>query len=570
MNFKHSAVILLVASTFVLSMEARVHAQSQGELPSMDDSFAALVIGDVRGLVDGASAIVNQVMPGMGEMVPAQAGGVLGDPGLTAFGPGDGIAAVVFPGDLVVVIAEAAPDQHEAYTENAVKMGAQAVSVGDLLVVSEDEKGIEIGKKIAGEVQSALLAEGSKASLHALVNVQKVLETYQSEIDSFLEEFPKTMETAMAEAEPENAPPKGLTNILEAEVFGAYQLISQLEIFEVELTPAKEGIGLELTFMPEPGTNLATLLVDSKGGDARKLTGMIPSDGAIRAEGAYDGKALNAFFKKELPVLFEKLNWTEEEKKEIQDLVDMSLDLYGTGFALSMLLERPESTGFLNGYYLYEVADPTKAVDLFREFGSGMGPMGFMDMYEDLGMKVEFEFEENVKTHAGIPVHRMSQKIEAVSDEAKEASGVLSLFSDMDSDIAVIGDHLVVAVGGVPIEEAIDLVQSGGGNASKELASRQHFGEGGTFYVDLHIDGYLRMSGTILQKTPGSAEEMGEVGAILESVQSVFKDAPPIVKSMFADPEKAKAKLFIPSALIQRGSQAVMGAMMGAAVQQGN
>lgn len=570
MNFKHSAVVLLVASTFLLSTGVQVHAQSQGELSSMDDSFAALVIGDVRGLVDGASAIVNQVMPGMGEMVPAQAGGFLGDPGLTAFGPGAGIAAIVFPGDLVVVIAEVSADQHKAYTENTATMGAQAVSVGDLLVLSDDARGIDVGKKIASEVQTALLTEDPKGSLHALVNIQKVLETYQSEIDSFLEEFPKMMETAMAEAEPENAPPKGLTNILEAEVYGAYQLISQLEIFEIELTPAREGIGLELTFMPEPGSNLSTLLTDSKGGDARKLTAMIPSDGAIRAEGAYDGRALSAFFEKEMPVLFEKLNWTEEEKKEIQDLVDMSLDLYGTGFALSMLLERPESTGFLNGYYLYEVADPTKAVELFREFGSGMGPLGFTDMYEDLGMKVEFEFEENVKTYAGIPIHRMSQKIEAVSDEAKEASGVLSLFSDMDSDIAVIDDHLVVAVGGVPIEEAIDLVQSGGGDKGKELAARKHFGEGGTFYVDLHIDGYLRMFGAILQKTPGSAEEMGQVGAILESVQSIFKDAPPIVKSMFADPEKAKAKLFIPSALIQRGSQAVMGAMMGAAVQEGN
>ncbi len=560
-SLKVNSILILVVTAL------SIHTQAQDAPPpsSMDDSFAAVVIGDLPALVNGVVGIVDQVMPGMGAMIPAQVGGFLGDPELEGFSDGDGAAGIIFPGDLMVVFAEVNPDKHDAYSENAANMGLQAASSGSMLILSDDEVGIEVGKKIAGEVKGALLTDNPKASIHALVHVPKIKETFQTEIDQMLESLPEMMEAGMTEESTQPFTSEGFSNILEAEVLALYHFLSQLEILELELSPSNEGISLELSFMPLEKTNFSTLLTQSKGGDSGSLIQMVPGSGAIRSEASFDGRAYQEFIQKELEKIIEEVDWTSEEEISLKEWSEQTLTIYGNGFAASMLGE-PGSESFLNGSFIYDVEDTEKALAMFRDMNSQMDSMGFLDLYSDLGMEMEFEFQENSGEHKGVSIHRMEMKMDLEGmDESEDIAPFMNMFTNFTYHIATLDNYLLYTMGDSSIENLIDLVQSGGDSSIGPLASRTHFGEGGSAYGDISLEGYIRMFTGIMKGMPQEEEGFGEFMKTIQSVESVFQGAPPISMSLFADTLQAKLKLYLPSALMQRISQAAMGAMMSGA-----
>ncbi|MCA9412841.1 MAG: hypothetical protein KC944_16625 [Candidatus Omnitrophica bacterium] len=563
----------LIAITLILSSWAHcVSAQAPDTPASMDDAFAAIVIGDFKGLVDGVSGIVNQVMPGMGAMIPAQVGGFFGDPQLSGFEEGDGVVGIIFPGDLTVAFAEVNEDQHEAYIQKCSESGLQAASVGSVLVLSDDPVGIETGKKIANEVVENLLTENPNPSLHALVHVPKIMKTYRKEIDGFIEGLPQMMEQGMAASATKEDMAEGMGKFLEAEVYFVYNLASQLDIFEVELSPGQDGISLEVSFMPAENTNFQTLLAESKGGDVSKMVSMVPADGAIRAEAGYDVAALQDYTKKEIDKILTQVDWPQEEKDELKSLADPYLKVYGSGFVASMLGDEGGDT-FMTGYYLCDVENPDEAVEFFKEMNSQFDAMGLTNLYDSMGIEMTFEFKENVKEHQGIPIHQLAMNMDLSKMENADKEGMADLmkaFSNFTYDVCIVDGYLAYTVGGSSIETLIDLIKKGGDPSIPPLASKKHFGEGGSYYGDLSLEGYLRMFTSIMKGMPQEDESFGEVMKQIESVKSVFAGAPPISAGLFADREQAKFKLYIPSLLLQKVSQAVMGVMMSAGASGGN
>ena len=133
----------LIAITLILSSWAHcVSAQAPDTPASMDDAFAAIVIGDFKGLVDGVSGIVNQVMPGMGAMIPAQVGGFFGDPQLSGFEEGDGVVGIIFPGDLTVAFAEVNEDQHEAYIQKSPLFELEKVKTPTIIFHGSEDRAV--------------------------------------------------------------------------------------------------------------------------------------------------------------------------------------------------------------------------------------------------------------------------------------------------------------------------------------------------------------------------------------------------------------------------------------------
>jgi len=170
--------LLTVAFTIPIMAE-----EKPASFSSVEESLGSMVIGDVPGFMSGVSGLVDQVMPGMGAMIPAQVGSLVGDPALSGFGDAGGMAALVFPGELKVVFAEVAESQRDSYREKAKEKGISSAVVGDLMIFSEIEAGIEPGKKVADEVYETYLKEKGDPNLRVTIQVPNVLETYKDKIE---------------------------------------------------------------------------------------------------------------------------------------------------------------------------------------------------------------------------------------------------------------------------------------------------------------------------------------------------------------------------------------------------
>jgi hypothetical protein len=536
---------------------------------SLNDSLAALVIGDFKGLIDGASAVVNQFMPGMGAAIVSQAGSFVGDSELTGFEDGDGIAAIAFPDNLVVVFAEVGESERSLYQENTTKSGFQSAAVGDLTVFSDRLAGIETGQKVATEVQKTLLEGNDRASLETYIHVPKIIETYKEEIDGAFKSIPEMMKASMAKSATAQPQSEGMANIIQAEFFSVYNLISQLDIFRLELTPTADGISLGLSFLPKKDTNLSRLLIHAKGGDAGNLVRMLPGDGAFRMEAAYDAKAFEDFALKEMDAAFASLDWTDEEKANMRKFVEESMQIHGSGFAGAMF---GDSDAFLSGAFIYNVEDPERSLKLFREMNANIESFGILDLYKKMGMEMKFEYKENFKEHKGIPIHRMEMNLDLEGMEEPGAEAFLKSFSNLNYDLAIVEGFLVYTMGDTPIEELVDRVLEGGSADTLPLISKNQFGEGGSFYMDLGIEGYLRTISNVMKSVPDESEKKGteEILSKIDASLAVLSGAPPICMALFADSEGADFKIHLPTGLLQKASQAVMGAMMPAMAPKGD
>jgi hypothetical protein len=556
---KHPLCVCFVF-TVVLFAPRSGAQDSQPIYSTLDDSHAALVVGDVKGLIDGAIAVVDLVMPGMSAMIPAQIGGFTGDTEMTGFEPGNGVAAIAFPGNRVVVFAEVAEGQRDTYRESVKNLGIESAMVGDLAVFSQSENGIETGKRVAAEVQETLLEGTGRASLDAYLHLPKILDTYKSEIEGTIASLPELMKASMAQSATAHAPTEGMENIVQAEVYAVYNFVSQLDIFEVELEPGQEGLSLELTFIPKKGTHFARLLTAAKGGDAGNLIRMLPNDGAFRMEAAYDVKAFQDFMLDEMDAVFEDLEWTDEEKADMRKWIEEYMTIYGRGFAGSMF---GDSEVFMNGAFIYNVEDPEQSLQLFRQMATHLESSGILDLYKKMGMEMKVDYKENFKEYKEIPIDRMEMAFDFAGMAEKEAEAFLKSFANFKYDLAIAKGYLVLTMGDPPIEGVIDRVLEGGSSDTKPLASKEKFGEGGSFYLDVGLEGYLRMISNVMKDIPDSTEKekSEEARAKIESSLSALSGAPPISVGLFADTEQANLKLSIPSGLLQKGSQAAVGAM---------
>jgi len=291
---------------------------------------------------------------------------------------------------------------------------------------------------------------------------------------------------------------------------------------------------------------------------------MVPSDGAVRVEASYDQEAFRVFTLAEIDVLFDSIEWTEGEKV-LKEWVDQYMAVYGKGFAASML---EESDSFMSGSFILETEDPQEALRQFRDMNTGEAATGMYDLYKNMGMDMKVEYKENFKEHKGIPIHRMEMNFDMAVPGMDEEESVAfnEMFSNMNTDVAIVQSYLVYTMADSAIEDVIDRVLAGGTPDTPPLESRRKFGEGGSAYADVNIAGYVRMVSNILKNVPDKDKDkqLSEILSKMESALDKLAAAPPISVGLFSDDQKSKIKVDIPSELIQKISQAATSAFMPA------
>jgi len=312
---------------------------------------------------------------------------------------------------------------------------------------------------------------------------------------------------------------------------------------------------------PKKETNFSKLLTHAKGGDAGNMVQMLPGDGAFRMEAAYDVKAFQDFVLDEMDAVFDSLEWTDEEKGNMRKWIEEYMQIYVSGFAGSMF---GDSDVFLNGSFIYNVEDPERSLQLFREMTTNLESFGILDRYKKMGMEMKFDYKENFNEHKGIPIHRMEMSFDFEEMKEKEAEPFLKAFTNLNYDLAIVKGYLVYTIGGSPIEEVIDRVLEGGPPDTPPLISKEQFGEGGSFYLDLGLEGYLRMISNIMKDIPDGTEKekTEDARAKIDAGLTALSGAPPISVGLFADTDQASLKISVPTELLQKGSQAVGEVMM--------
>lgn len=556
---KKSRMSAAMAITVVYLLIPNLAAQEDPQVfAKLDDSFAAITIGDVKELLEEVSTLVNRAAPGMGEMIPAQVGQFLGDPDLEGFEEGAGLTGVVFPGDQVVVFAEIAAAKREEYEAHAKSQGMQAAIADNLLLLSDSESGIATGKKVAGEVSSALLAENDRGSLEGFLHVPKLFEAYQDAIDSGLAGVFSMMKSGMAASATGTQDLGAVMNILEAEVFAFYNILKQVDIASLDVLPNRDGLTLDFSLMPRPNTNFATFLESVALRDSPDLIGPLPPDGTVRFEAQYDADALKKFVNGETDSLLAAVEWTEEEEADLRKLIGNSLVVYGKGFAGSLLGPSEE---LLSGAFLYRTDDPERSLELVKEMATDMDAFGLGDLYKGLGMEMKFDYQEAVRVHREVPIHRMEANFETDDSMPEESRSILKLFADMSYEMAVVEDLLVYTMGDSPIEEVLDNLLGDRPSGATPLVSKDRLGEDGLFYMDLSLEGYLRLIGEIMKEVVPKPEDEGGPDAIyfLGAAAEAFRGAPPILFAKFAGSGGAQLKVQIPAGLLDKASRATMG-----------
>ncbi len=551
---KRTGLSLIICSA-VLSVQAAPVIEKPAVMP---EAMLSLAAPDVHGLLDGVGSVAAKASPMMnGMMLKNMLGMQLGDPGLTGFAQGKGLAVVALNTTNIFAVLEISEAQSAAYTKMATSQGMQASYTNGVLVLGDSPETVSKGIAQAGAVKSSLLSKRSP-TLRIAAQPNAVIERNNEQIQGLLTMMPALMTAQAAQASPEEAKAmKTAAKILEGELRVLLSIIGQCEAGELVIAPENGSVRLNETYIPKAGTRLATLMNSTKTVKANpKIQSDLLGDGMVQLDFVMGSpEAITDFIVAETENLVTEMAVTNIDLVGFATVMGKWMDLYG-GTAC-------ETFGFdaddgLSVNYLLELSDEEAAMKAFRSMKEDMAP--FLNIYKNMGMELDVEFKENVAEYKGIKIHRFEMEFDMDEMGAEQQKQMEALdLDDMDYDVAIFDGLLLYTMGENSLQKAIDRIKDPATTITP-IAARKVYPEGAFYYCDIDIGRYLELVSAFM---PDDVQD-----PIPPQVMAMMQGADPITSAGFRDDGAVMWSVNIPGDLIGKIGQVGMMMQMQKMQQQ--
>jgi len=534
--------------------QAPAAAPAAGGAPGLENAIVTISVSDLPGFINNLATVSSKIQPTLtAEALKALVGNMFGDPQLQGFAPGTGVAMVVLPPNTMLVFAQVAPAQRDAYLQAAKMKAPGTVVAGDLLATSSDPTMANLATQLAPTVKSRFFAEAGKPVLKVSLNANTAATMFEPMMQGMLQ----TIATAQQQQQ-QTAPagiattPEGMKaqqQILEAELRVFISLLKQLKTLDLEVSPANGDLGLALNLDALPNTNLAKLFA-APTKPVNALLQLTPAKGAFRMVAATNGPEMRKVIQAEATAVFAQMQLSEEAKKSVQDMIEMSSGTYGDGFAVDMCVP---GGPLMSGTMIYSgVEDPEKVLTMLQTAPEKM--QGFFKMYEQMGMPMKMSFQKNVRQYKNLPIHRFDMNMQATGAPV-EAQKMLEAMmgNQFGYDLAVVDKNIAYAMGGEKIEEMVDALQAGKQATVKPFKAQQVFGNDQQMYADLDVAVLVKSISGMVQKMAPANAATPQMGA---QVETMFAGAEPVTIAGRAQGTQFSLQTRIPGTVITGIAQA--------------
>ncbi|MBC8205701.1 MAG: redoxin family protein [Kiritimatiellaeota bacterium] len=537
--------ILLLAGFAVATEPAKpVDVGPPIEAPaSLDEAMVTFTISDLPGFLDETGTVVSQIAPMMGgPMLKTMLGSKLGDPELTGFAPGKGLAVVMLNPSNVFAVAEVESTQVVSYVQSVQSMGLVAKQQDGLLLIANDEAQLVAAGLLAVKVQADLLEAKRDPSLRISLKPSALIAENEKRITEGLQQMLVKMEQAAVSNDVMNT-----QQILKAELQVFLSLGRQVESVETTLKPVAGGIHLSKILQPVGGSRFAAYCNAPALNDYNPLvqSEMLP-DGVIEMEFCMrNPDALVEFFSGEAANLSEVMDLDPAMVAQWTEYMTRWMKAMGSTVCESVFTEGGNPVGFT---ILEDVKDEASLMEALRNISADLEKAGCFKLYQSMGMPMSVDFKENTRKVADVNVHQLKMDFEMENIPPEQAEAMKAMMGDMSFDLAIYKDVLIYTSGEGAVEKVIEKLNSGGAPVS-QLAARAAFPSGGMYYADFDMGGYFGLISSFMGEVP-------EASAMFEKFTAVMKGAEPVVMSGYLNSGRMKFCSQLPADLLVRFAQA--------------
>lgn len=527
---------------------------------TMNDAMLTVTVGDVPQFVTRLDEVAKRINPSNPSDMKSIIGMMAGDPSLAGLPAGSGAALVVFTDGTGVFFAEVAKDMLPKYQAAIAAKGNTKVDVADgMLILSKHDARLATGKTIAAEVKAKLLSGAPAAEIKMTVLMPKVVAKHDTDVQAMLQSMPMmivSMQNQKTGGQQDFATIQKTARLMEGYGRGMYGLVKQMNSLEIVAKVPPEGIRLETTLRPKPGTDLAVAMGAASSQSPQALLKMLPAKGAIRMTAVYNNAAITNLVVKQATAAMQEMNppTPPDEQKAVLDFIKNGSTFKGDGAALDMMIP---GKPLLSGSAVCPVKDPAAAMKYLENIEQNMtsGPLAQMPH------KVKITFAKNVREYKGIPVHQVS--IDAITSGmlAADVAALPKLMGSGKLDIAFVGNLFLGTAGGESIDSLIDAVKAKSNPGYKPLVAMTNFAPTEQVYGDVRVGDLLSALVPVAAEAPGA--NVGQMREMAKDLQGL----PPVTFAKEAHADYGRFSLFVPMDVIVglgKQRQAAQPAPMGA------
>lgn len=509
------------------------------------DTYGSVEIGDLNGMIDSVAGLAGKVSPGVSaDVLRAQAGMMLGDPGLKSLGAGSGVVLVFPKSGEPFVLLETADGKAESLAELLKGRGAQAEKISDALIaIGPRASALETAKGPIGTAAAEQLAKSDDAFIFARLDADGILKDKEAELDKGLEQLARQVTSSG-----ETTDTAKLAKFA-GELFRS--AVKRSDVITVKVDISDKGIQFEKELFAIGGIKVGA----PSGPTGQELLKQVPVP--ENAVAYYENYVNTKDVATGLVNLVNEAATAADLDPKLRDEIVKTLnnygDAYGDGGAMAYSLDFEKG---IKSNYLLTVKDKAKAEETVAQMKDLYGPdKPFTQLLEKAGFKITTEFSSDAKTAEGDVIHRMKMNQEPVknSDDFPEA------FRNTTSDIVVLDDKMVIAIASesTDIEAAVKAAKAGESVNSVELQSRKDLPPGAVMYMDYDM-------GAVMKNMPKVADPGAK--AMMESFQGL--DNATLLQSAYLNNESFKYVFRIPESTITGIANKAMEAAMKARTQE--
>ena len=520
---------------------------------SLNEAPIVILVGDLTGFLTQAGTVTAMVQPGMnGETLKAMLGMRLQDDALAGFPAGAGILAAAFPkNQMMLIFAEVAPAQIQAYKDTLTAQSQGVDVASGLLVVSENSDGLAVAKKMAAQAKQMLDKEPPSPTVKVTLRASSLLDQMKEEISGGLE----TLQMLQLQG--------GAMNLVGMHAFLAGA--RQTDTLALELVPSAKGAQINLSVTPKANTSLAVYLAAPVGSPA-DLIKLLPAKGAVRGAGAVNPQALEKFMNQIVDTACKDANVTPADRDTFLSMIKDSTGMGVDAFATDALVP---GQSLMTGSSAAHTNNPDQVIAQIERSVQNMKTGSVAKMYEKMGVKMDLQFNKNVRQYKGTQIHQFKMALDTVSsgglqgqapEVASMQQAMQKLMGKVQYEMAVVGNVMVYTMGGESADSLIDAAKAKGNPSAKPLVAATVFPGDAKALFDLDGGKLVQsLMSAVMAAIPGGEEAAKE----MQAKTAPLIGAQPITAAVFLQGGGVQGKLLVPADFLTKVGQVFATAQPG-------
>jgi hypothetical protein len=503
--------------------------------------MGCMIIPDLEASIDRIEEIAaafapEQAQPGM---LKSQVETMLNDPGLIYLDDVMPLVLMVLKTDKTdeppptALFMRDAADQ--PYAAAAKRAGMVSRVVDSVLVLARTADALDMAGQLV-PVYRNIASQDVKSDLRLSFDIDSLMDLYGSTIQAQVDTMVETIGGLAAMGRPGAGPDQTaqMAKLLKLEAKALLLLLADIELIQLDLNLAADAIAIDEILVARAGSGLADLLGGPPVAENSAL-GMLSEPGFMTYAIQLDPKRLSDF-------ALHFINQLKEDPDAADLLTPELVGLYGgmdewIGSEMAFAMRATDDLPFASESVML-VKDEAKALAMVEQSMSLLAPgSAFGNMYKEMGMEFSTALEKDVRSHAGVQIHRMKMDFDMPDTPEAQAAQIKSMMKDME--LAFARGYYLASQDPDSLDKMIDKALAGAKTDGVKLKAREIFGAGQRAYVDLDFIGLMKAAMEMVP--PGMPNPMA---MFLDQVTSTE----PMVFAATSAGEKAQIQMKIPLA----------------------